>query len=223
MADKPEEKPQIMPWQEGYQLKPNQPITPATVKAQEGPSEAPGASVLPWEQEWKERPRPSLPDRPKKDYGPLPMNPASIESYLNKVISVESSGDPNAKNPNSTATGLGQFIESTWKEQVALSGKNYTLADRKDPEKAKEILQDFTQRNMKQARADLGRAPDNTELYMYHFLGSGQAGSFIKAPKDEPATKYVDGATARANRAVFYSKGQPKTVGEVINQFRSKF
>lgn len=223
MADKPVEKAPIMPWQEGYELKPNQAVVPVEVKAQEGASEAPGASKLPWEQEWKERPRPSLPARPKKDYGPIPTNPANIESYVAKTIQIESGGNPDAKNPNSSATGLGQFIDATWKEQVALSGKNYTLADRKDPEKAKEILTDFTKRNMAVAKADLGRVPSNHELYLYHFLGSGDAGNFIKAPKDEPATKFVSGATARANREIFYTKGQPRTVGEVINKFRSKY
>lgn len=220
MADKPEEKPQIMPWQENFDLKPNQPIAPATAKAQEAPLEAAGGVKMPWEIEWKERPRPKLPSLSKEG---LPTNAANIDSYLAKTIGVESGGNPNAKNPNSTATGLGQFIDSTWKEQVALSGKDYTLADRKDPAKAKEILTDFTKRNMTQAKADLGRSPAEHELYLYHFLGSGDAGRFIKAPKDAPATDYVEKSSALANKTIFYSRGKPKTVGEVINQFKEKF
>ncbi len=40
-------------------------------------------------------------------------SPAPL-SYNAKLTSVESGGDPNAKNPNSTATGPAQFTESTW-------------------------------------------------------------------------------------------------------------
>src|SRR3954471_10230848 len=36
-----------------------------------------------------------------------------------KVISVESAGDPNATNPRSTAKGAGQFIEDTWLDMLA--------------------------------------------------------------------------------------------------------
>ena len=35
-------------------------------------------------------------------------------NLIDKITGVESGGNASAKNPNSTATGLGQFIESTW-------------------------------------------------------------------------------------------------------------
>jgi hypothetical protein len=35
-------------------------------------------------------------------------------AYNNKLIGVESGGNPLAQNPNSTATGPAQFTESTW-------------------------------------------------------------------------------------------------------------
>ena len=34
--------------------------------------------------------------------------------YFDKLIQKESSWNSRAKNPNSTATGLGQFLDSTW-------------------------------------------------------------------------------------------------------------
>ncbi|MEO0991648.1 MAG: M23 family metallopeptidase, partial [Pseudomonadota bacterium] len=39
---------------------------------------------------------------------------AAVETLVNQIIRVESAGNARAANPNSTARGLGQFIESTW-------------------------------------------------------------------------------------------------------------
>jgi len=37
---------------------------------------------------------------------------------IDSIIGAESGGDPNAKNPNSSATGAGQFISSTWLDTI---------------------------------------------------------------------------------------------------------
>lgn len=228
MATEPEAKPQAMPWEESYQEKPNQPVPAPAVsvmqKAQEAISDgvqAVSKGKLPWDMSWKEKPvvRPSKASKPEV----ADVRKADITSFLNQTIGVESGGNPNAKNPNSSATGLGQFIDSTWKEQVALSGKNYTLADRKDPAKAREILEDFTKRNMQKAQADLGRAPTNPELYLYHFLGSNGAPGFIKASGKDAATDHVTAGAANANRTIFYKSGKPRTVDEVKELLGKKF
>ena len=41
---------------------------------------------------------------------------------LNKIIFCESGWDEKAKNPNSTACGLGQIIEDTWKNEMKMLG-----------------------------------------------------------------------------------------------------
>lgn len=228
MATEPEAKPQAMPWEETYQEKPNQPVAApvATMmqKAQEAVSDGVEAiknGKMPWDMSWKEKPvvRPSKASKPEA----ADVRKADITSFLNQTIGVESGGNPNAKNPESSATGLGQFIDSTWKEQVALSGKNYTLEDRKDPAKAREILADFTKRNLTKAQADLGRTPTNPELYLYHFLGSNGAPGFIKASGTDPATDHVTTTAARSNRTIFYKSGKPRTVDEVKELLGKKF
>lgn len=223
---KPEAKPPVMPWQENYELKEAQPAVAPSImqRAQEGLSQVvEGAKniKMPWDMPWQEKPRPVLSKPIQADV--RKSEPATIDVFLSKMETVESNGNPNAKNPDSTATGLHQFTASTWRETVNQMGKDYTLADRKDPEKSKEVAKYFTQQNAKQAESDLGRKPTEVDLYMYHFLGRGAAGSFLKAPRDEPATSFVSAKAARDNATVFYSKGKPRTVGEVIDNFRRRF
>ena len=226
MADETTEaKPQIMPWQENYELKPTQaPAAPTLMqRAQEGAIqvvEAVKNVKMPWEMSWTEKPRTSFAKPVQAD---VRRTDNAVDSFLSKMETVESGGNPEAKNPTSTATGLHQFTASTWRDTVEAMGKDYTLADRKDPVKSREVARFFTQQNAKQAESELGRRPTEVDLYMYHFLGKGAAGDFLKAPRDEEATKYVSSKAARDNAAIFYSKGKPRTVGEVIDNFRRRF
>jgi hypothetical protein len=43
-----------------------------------------------------------------------PTARAAIDAVVERIIGVESDGDPNAKNKRSSATGLGQFLDETW-------------------------------------------------------------------------------------------------------------
>lgn len=222
----PETKPVVMPWQENYELKETQaPVAPSIMqRAQEGLSqvvEGVKNIKMPWEVQWTEKPRQTFVKPVQADV--RKSEPATIDSFLSKMETVESNGNPDAKNPNSTATGLHQFTAATWRDTVNSMGKDYTLADRKDPVKSAEVARYFTQQNARVAESELGRKPTEVDLYMYHFLGKGKAGSFLQAPRDDEATKYVSAKAARDNAAVFYSKGKPRTVGEVIDNFRRRF
>lgn len=215
-----------MPWEENLKLKPAQAIpTPSFMqKAQEGVQKVVDgvkSMKMPWDEVLKEKPRPSLPMASQGDV--RKAEPTTLSSFLAKMEGVESGGNPEAKNPESTATGLHQFTAGTWKETVAAMGKDYSLADRKDPKKSREVAEFFTNQNVKAAKSDLGRAPSELDLYVYHFLGKGAAGGFLKAPRDEPATDYVSSAVALKNKAVFYKGSKPRTVGEVLDKFGRKF
>jgi hypothetical protein len=41
-----------------------------------------------------------------------------IDAVVERIIGVESDGDPNAKNKRSSATGLGQFLDETWLDMI---------------------------------------------------------------------------------------------------------
>jgi soluble lytic murein transglycosylase-like protein len=47
-----------------------------------------------------------------------PTAPWTVEAVVERIIDVESGGDPNAKNKRSSATGLGQFLDETWLDMI---------------------------------------------------------------------------------------------------------
>ena len=47
-----------------------------------------------------------------------PTAGAAIDAVVERIIGVESGGDPNAKNKRSSATGLGQFLDETWLDMI---------------------------------------------------------------------------------------------------------
>lgn len=205
----------VMPWQENYELRPTQALVTGEGEKDVNVSKSTG---MPWEGKYTEKPI-------KKVEGLFAsgMPKGNTSSYIDQMIGAESGGRADAKNPNSSATGPAQFTDDTWRMAVKEAGKTYSMEDRKDPVKAREIATDFTERNRKRAVKDLGHEPSNVELYMYHFLGRDGGGEFLNAPRDKPATDFVSKGAASANKTVFYKGGTPRTVGEVIDNFARKF
>lgn len=106
------------------------------------------------------------------------MNPA----YYEKLAQIESGGDPNAKNPKSSAKGLFQFTSAT--------AEQYGLDDPTDPVKAREAVEKFTADNASQLQKVLGRTPSDGELYLAHQQGSGGALKLLTNP-DKKAIEVV--------------------------------
>src|SRR6195256_1289257 len=50
--------------------------------------------------------------------GPPPFGNGAVKAVVERIIAVESSGDSNAKNKRSSATGAGQFLDETWLEMI---------------------------------------------------------------------------------------------------------
>src|SRR5262245_65013276 len=47
-----------------------------------------------------------------------PTAGAAIDAVVERIIGVESDGDPNTTNKRSSATGLGQFLDETWLDLI---------------------------------------------------------------------------------------------------------
>ena len=213
------------PWKLGWSevAKASGTVVPEVAKP-EGVVETVKKAVKPWLMEWglinKEAEK-------QNKVAPIPTKPAEkafdIKEYLTRLVDTESNGDPEAKAKTSSATGLHQFTSSTWMEMVNKMNLNYTLADRKDPEKSTKVVEEFTKKNLEKAKNDLGRVPTMTETYLYHFIGRS-APKLIQAPPDGDAVDYVTASQAKANKNVFYNKdGTSKTVKEVISKYEGKF
>lgn len=147
-------------------------------------------------------------------------------SALLHTAKVESSLNPDAKAPTSTATGLFQFIESTWLSTLARHGKRHgieagsraeALALRRNPYVASLMAAEHMDENRQTLEKGLGRAVGQTDLYLAHFLGSGGALRFLRAMATHPgmAAAGLLPAAARANKAIFFDGGVPRTLSDV--------
>jgi hypothetical protein len=147
----------------------------------------------------------------------------------------ESGFQPQAKGSGSSATGLFQFIDSTWLGMVRQFGDKYgigplarqitldasgraSVADpaarqrildlRTDPRLSAMLAGEYTRLNKTSLEQALGRPAGNADLYMAHFLGAGGAINFLKAAQQAGGTVAADlmPDAAAANRAVFYDE-----------------
>jgi len=145
-------------------------------------------------------------------------------NYYETLAMVESSGNPNAKARTSTASGLYQFTEGTWQESVDRAGLNYTLEDRFNPEKSREVVEYLTKNNSKYLKTKLGKEPTSGDLYLAHFLGIGGARDLLLADSNAKVDSVVSKGALSANRSIFYNKdGSLKKVSDIKNWSRKKF
>lgn len=167
-------------------------------------------------------------------------------SYLLAKAAVESNFDANAKARTSSASGLFQFIESTWMAMIRDHGAEhgygrYAEAIRKgnlSPELRQEILDlrfdpkasalmaaEYTSDNRAYLERKVGGEITEADLYLAHFLGAGGAGKFLNAMRENPDRIAADlfPKAARANKPVFYKDGRPCTLAEVHARFAEKF
>lgn len=93
---------------------------------------------------------------------------------LTEIAGIESSFNPYAKNNNSSAGGLFQFVDGT--------ANQYGLRDRFDPAQASDAAARLMRDNRDHLRKTLGREPNAGELYLAHQQGSGGASKLLANP-----------------------------------------
>jgi Transglycosylase SLT domain len=127
------------------------------------------------------------------------------DNYLNSLIRVESGGNPNAKNPLSSAGGLGQITDGTWMDATRQMGVNWPVSDKFDPQKNLAVTKFLTEQNRSLLASRLGRNPSNAELYMGHFMGPETALTFAQQMSINPNASAAGmfPKEARANPSIF--------------------
>jgi len=141
--------------------------------------------------------------------------PSDFTTYRRTL---ESGGRADAKNPESSATGADQFIESTWIEVVQRAkpawasglSRQELLALRTDPEKSAEMANVLAQENAA-ALQRAGLPVTNETLYAMHHFGTGGGTKFARASGDTPIENILNEDQLAANA---YLRG--KTKDEVI-------
>lgn len=145
---------------------------------------------------------------------PAPAAPDPGGDVGARMRMAESGGDPNAKNPNSSATGPDQFVDATWLETVKknrpdlAAGKTDAdlLAMRTDP-KLSGDMRDAYARDNRSALANAGLPTTPGTTYLAHFAGPSGAQKVLSAdpktqvamllsPKAMAANKFLTGMTA---------------------------
>jgi murein DD-endopeptidase MepM/ murein hydrolase activator NlpD len=144
---------------------------------------------------------------------------SAVEALVSRIIRVESAGDARAKNPLSTATGLGQFIESTWLRMMrtyrpdlfrSLSREDL-LALRFDPELSREMVANLARESEAKLKA-YGHQVTAGRLYLAHFLGVDGANRVLSADPAAPVETVVDPGVVPANP---FLKGM--TAADIVN------
>lgn len=126
------------------------------------------------------------------------------DDYLSVVSRIESNDTLFAKNPKSSASGLFQFIESTWKAYGGKWGSVGGLAfGGLKPSRAEQeaIMRAFTTDNAKVLQAN-GVRINTATLYAAHFLGAGKAARILKMPGETPIEAVTTEKERRANPSV---------------------
>lgn len=108
------------------------------------------------------------------------------------IAQIESRGNPNAKNPNSSASGLYQFINGTAR-QMGLDESSVF-----DPDANADAGARFIKQNIEGLRRTLGRDPTTSEIYLAHQQGLGGARAILGNP-DALAIETVGPAAIRLN------------------------
>ena len=172
--------------------------------------------------------------------------------FLIAQAQVESAMDPRARARTSSATGLYQFIESTWLNTMQRHGERFGLGNiasqisvtgggsayvadpgtraaildlRNDPQIASLMAAGLAEDNRAHLAPILGRQPDHGELYLAHFLGAGGAGRFLSAMAQDPgqSAAALFRRPAAANRPVFFeASGRPRSLAGVMDYLSSR-
>jgi hypothetical protein len=136
--------------------------------------------------------------------GEAPKPP--VDDFTDKIIGVESGGNAAAQNPNSTASGTGQFLNSTWLETVKkyapeiAQGKtdSQIIALKSNPILARQMVKDYASENAGILKAE-GQPITPGNIYLAHFAGPQGAIDLLNADAGATAKSVLGQKVIAAN------------------------
>ena len=140
-------------------------------------------------------------------------------ALLSRISGSESSGRSDAANPRSSAKGVFQFTDSTWKGMGGKPGEQF------NPEANVDLGAKYIRQNAEHLKSALGRDPTYHEVYAAHMFGPGVSRMLNKAnPKDPIEHGLSLFENPQQVRAIM--KANPnlrgKTVGQVLDSLQGK-
>ena len=138
-----------------------------------------------------------------------PIEKSGVKALVERIIAIESNGDPYGKNKRSSATGAGQFLEDTWHEAIRkyrrdlIQGRSdkEVLELRRDADLAREIIT----RVLEQYATMLnkrGLPVTPGSLYLTYFAGPAGAAALLSGAENADAASLMASAdvTGRTTR-----------------------
>lgn len=114
------------------------------------------------------------------------------DDYYSKLATIESGNNPNAKSPTSSASGLYQFVKSTFQKL------GYDWSQVFDPAVQQEAIEKLTTQNAN-ALGGAGIAVNDASLYAAHFFGVGTAEKVLGAADGTEVSSLVSSGVINAN------------------------
>lgn len=142
-------------------------------------------------------------------------------NYYDILARIESRNQPYIKATSSSASGLFQFIEETWRGLGGSWGPNDNQAFgglRPSVEEQRERVAVLTQQNAR-TLSNANIPVNNATLYAAHFLGPGNARRILSADPSTPISQVTGTEQRAANPAVFRDI---RTAGDFFNWLREK-
>lgn len=142
------------------------------------------------------------------------------EDYWPMLSKIESGDRPYIKAGTSSASGLYQFIRTTWLGEGGQWGTDSSKAFgglKPSVEEQRQRAKSFTERNVVILRAK-GLPINKATLYAAHFFGAGMAAKVIGADVDARADLIAGPSATSANPSIL--KG--KTVGQFLSWLHKK-
>ena len=143
------------------------------------------------------------------------------EKLMATMAAIESGFRSTVKAGTSSATGLYQFISSTWNTMIKKYGPKYGIppgTSPSDPRANALMGAEFIKENANALKGVKKGELTDTDLYLAHFLGAGGAKKLLSADPNADATQLMP-APARANSSIFYNKdSSPRTVSQVYDE-----
>ena len=151
-----------------------------------------------------------------------------IDPGLLAGMSAQESGlNPNSVNPLGGASGLFQFMPSTWTGMMRRYASKFGIPSGTPATNgaANALLGAQYVKNNYDLLVKRGVSPSPGDLYLMHFLGEGGGPAFLSAPQDRsgvdvinshPAFARIKGSVIKNNRSILFDpSGRPRTVAEV--------